>query len=195
MRTVTAAVIGLAVMAAAVVTVWAHPMTYKGTVVSVAAASVEVKAMDDMTKKEVTKTFKVTDKTKVFRGDAVVTFAAAKVQKDERIAVTINMDEASDVAEEIRLAASSEMSAVPPAAAKAVAVTGCVAVNSGHYMLTNGMMAGETAGKSYDLVGGNLKAHVGHKVTVTGRVQPMAMGKGSLRVTTVKMLAASCSIK
>jgi hypothetical protein len=84
----------------------AHPMTYKGTVVSVGESTVEVKAMDDMTKKEVTKKFKVNEKTKILRGEKAVTFAEAKIEKDERIAVTINMDTASDVALEIKLAAA-----------------------------------------------------------------------------------------
>jgi hypothetical protein len=86
------------------VAVLAHPMTYKGTVVSVAATSLQVKAMDDMTRKESTMTFKVSDKTKVYRGDKLVTFADAHVMKDERIAITTNMDEAPDLALEIRLA-------------------------------------------------------------------------------------------
>src|SRR5579872_6215596 len=53
---------------------------------------------------------------------------------------------------------------------KSITVTGCVAAGSesGHYILTNGMMAGDATGKSYDLTGGQLKAHVGHKVEVTG---------------------------
>lgn len=103
MRAIAAVVLSMAVMSAAVL---AHPMTYKGTVISVTESTVQVKAVDDMTKKETTTTFKVTDKTKVFRGDKQMTFADAKVQKDERIAVTINMDTAKDVAEEIRLAAA-----------------------------------------------------------------------------------------
>lgn len=104
MKAMAAMVVGAVVMAVTVAVVMAHPMTYKGTVVSVAATSLQVKAMDDMTKKESTMTFKVSDKTKVYRGDALVTFAAAKVQKDERIAVTVNMDESPDAALELRLA-------------------------------------------------------------------------------------------
>lgn len=64
--------------------------------------------------------------------------------------------------------------------AKPMMVTGCVAAGSadGHYMLTNGMMAGDTAGKSYDLMGGELKAHVGHKVEITGTLDDgKMMGK------------------
>jgi len=104
MRAVAAAVVGVMVTVSAAATVLAHEMTYKGTVVSVAATSLQVKAMDDMTKKESTMTFKVTDKTKVYRGATRVTFAEAKVQKDERIAVTINMEASPGVALEIRLA-------------------------------------------------------------------------------------------
>ena len=103
MRAIAAIVLSVAALSVAVL---AHPMTYKGTVISVTESAVQVKAVDDMTKKESTTTFKVTDKTKVFRGDKQMTFADAKVQKDERIAVTINMDTAKDVAEEIRLAAA-----------------------------------------------------------------------------------------
>ncbi len=103
MRAVTA-VMSLTMVMALTVAVLAHPMTYKGTVVSVAATSLQVKAMDDMTRKESTMTFKVSDKTKVYRGDKLVTFADAHVMKDERIAITTNMDEAPDLALEIRLA-------------------------------------------------------------------------------------------
>ena len=73
------------------------------------------------------------------------------------------------------------------------------------YILTNGMMAGDTAGKSYDLMGGELKAHVGHKVeitgtldsakpsaTVTGDPAPPAAGASKLKVISVKMIAAAC---
>ncbi len=105
MRAVTA-VMSLVMVAALTVAILAHPMTYKGTVVAVAATSLQVKAMDDMTKKESTMTFKVSDKTKVYRGDKLVTLAAAHVMKDERIAITTNMDEAPDLALEIRLAAA-----------------------------------------------------------------------------------------
>ena len=60
---------------------------------------------------------------------------------------------------------------------KPMMVTGCVAAGStdGHYMLTNGMMAGDTTGKSYDLMGGELKAHVGHKVEITGTLDDSKM--------------------
>ncbi len=95
---------GVVMAAVATVALMAHPMTYKGTVVSVAESTLQVHAMDDMTKKESTMTFKVNDKTKVLRGETVVKFADAKIQKDERIAVTVNTDTAPDAALVIRLA-------------------------------------------------------------------------------------------
>jgi hypothetical protein len=35
-------------------------------------------------------------------------------------------------------------------------------------------MTGETTGKSYELMGGELKGHLGHKVAVTGTMETMA---------------------
>ena len=59
---------------------------------------------------------------------------------------------------------------------KAITVTGCVAAGTDaeHFTLTDGMMAGETTGKSYSLMGGEVKAHLGHKVAVTGTMETMA---------------------
>lgn len=107
-------------------------------------------------------------------------------------------------------------------------VSGCVAPgkDEGQFMLTNAMRAGgkmatdtmpsETKGAhpmSYELVGGtNLKAHVGHKVEVTGSMAKMdgdAMPKSGttakekmaaghdmqamkLNVSSVKMVSATC---
>jgi hypothetical protein len=72
---------------------------------------------------------------------------------------------------------------------KPTVVTGCVAAGSeaGHYMLTNGMMAGDTMGKSYNLMGGDLKAHVGHKVEVTGTMDSdKMMGKDAMKKDAMK---------
>ena len=46
---------------------------------------------------------------------------------------------------------------------KAMTVTGCVATatEAGHYMLKDGMMTGDKMGQTYDLEGGDMKAHVG----------------------------------
>jgi hypothetical protein len=102
---------------------------------------------------------------------------------------------------------------------KSMTVTGCVAEKDGHYMLDNAMTSGDTTAMSYELRGGDLKAHVGHKVEVTGssdaKMGMMEHGKmdggkmahdkmtdkdksmsdthGVLRVKSVRMIAASCS--
>jgi hypothetical protein len=85
-------------------------------------------------------------------------------------------------------------------------VTGCVAEGSeaGRYILINATVMGDTTGRSYDLIGGELKAHVGHTVEITGTVaDAKAMGKDdklgaaetrrALQVKSVKMHSARCS--
>ena len=113
----------------------------------------------------------------------------------------------------------------------AMTVSGCVAAgkDAGGYMLTNAMMMGAATDKdhtanpamsgghmmSYELVGGDVKAHMGHKVEVTGTMSKMdmdrmgkmdkmdkmakdkamsdkAMKAMQLKVTSVKMIAATC---
>jgi hypothetical protein len=115
---------------------------------------------------------------------------------------------------------------------KTAMVTGCVMEGdeSGHYMLTNAMTIADattktgTTGSSsaesmpvtYNLMGGELKMHVGHKVEVTGTMDPMmkkdSMDKSSsmdkdktksmsdsakmshdmLKVESVKMISSTC---
>ena len=107
---------------------------------------------------------------------------------------------------------------------KAITVTGCVAAGTDaeHFTLTDGMMTGETTGKSYDLMGGELKGHLRHKVAVTGTMETGKAGQdkmaakpkmekkdmgehkmakdkmapaaphSALHVTSVKMIAATC---
>ncbi len=114
-------------------------------------------------------------------------------------------------------------------------MSGCISAgkDSGKYMLTNAMMMGAMMDKdkmakdkmkpgmgdhmmSYELVGGDLKAHMGHKVEVTGTMsksdmdrmhtmstidkmekEKMDMDKKKmsmkLHVKSVKMVAATCS--
>lgn len=86
-------------------TLVAHEVTYKGTVITVEAAKIQIKVIDEKSKKEKPMDFAVTAKTKVLRGDKVIPFAAARIQKDERISVTVNNDEAGQKAITIRLAA------------------------------------------------------------------------------------------
>ena len=106
--------------------------------------------------------------------------------------------------------------------AKPITVTGCVAAgkDADHFVFTDAKMTGEKTGKTYDLMGGDIKAHVGHKVEVTGTLDTMtmptrdkmAMGKekmsmegehgmtkgktaeahSMLHVMSVKMVEASC---
>ena len=112
---------------------------------------------------------------------------------------------------------------------KAMKVTGCVAQGGDihHFMLNNAMMSGDMMKgdamkkdpmmkddmkpMSYALMGGALKAHVGHKVEVTGTMAANATAKRdamekthvdmdkdmkaamhTLNVTSVKMIAATC---
>ena len=60
------------------------------------------------------------------------------------------------------------------AAAKTVAVTGCLAETDGQFVLNNATMAGQTTPMSFALTGGTLKGHVGHKVELTGALTPVA---------------------
>lgn len=86
---------------------------------------------------------------------------------------------------------------------KSMAVTGCVAEQNGHYMLNDAMMSGSTKDDmkpmSYDLMGGDLKAHVGHKVEVMGSVSKKSKDKTgmsdmneTLRIKSVKMISTTC---
>jgi outer membrane translocation and assembly module TamA len=87
------------------ITLLAHEETYKGTVISAVAAKIQVKVIDEKTKKESTMDFVITAKTKVLRGEKLMSLAEAKIQKDERIAVTVNHDVSMTDATVVRLAA------------------------------------------------------------------------------------------
>ena len=117
MRQITAILLSAAVLLFTAATLLAHEVTYKGTVISAEAGQyaqldgsvaeiqeIQVKVIDDRSKKETPMVFTVTDKTSVFRGDMTVSFAEAHIQKDERVAVTIDHDKPGDDALEIRLA-------------------------------------------------------------------------------------------
>jgi hypothetical protein len=98
-------------------------------------------------------------------------------------------------------------------------VTGCVAAApaGGGFVLTNGMTAGDTTGRTYQLMGGDVQGHVGHEVEITGAISTarkngknksapklsgdaasqnntaMSDPPGMLRVKSVKMVANTCS--
>jgi len=82
----------------------AHEVTYLGTVTKVEAAELEVKVIDEESKEETVMTFDIKETTKVYRGDEIVAYAAARIQKDERVAVTVNHDEPEAGALRVRLA-------------------------------------------------------------------------------------------
>lgn len=73
---------------------------------------------------------------------------------------------------------------------KPITVTGCVAAgkDADHFTLADAVMTGENTGKSYGLMGGDLKAHLGHKVAVTATLGAMTMpGKDKMRMGEDKM--------
>jgi hypothetical protein len=105
MRRVTGVLLVAVVLSLTGATLLAHEVTYKGTVIAVEATKVQVKVIDEKSKKETPMDFAITTETKVFRGDKPVPFADAHIQKDERIAVTVNHDEPGHEALVIRLAA------------------------------------------------------------------------------------------
>ena len=81
----------------------------------------------------------------------------------------------------------------PKAAAESY--TGCIAAGAkpNTFMLNDATAAGSTDKTNYDLKGGKLKAHVGHKVEVTGTATKPATGDAVLAVKSTKMVAATCS--
>ena len=80
-------------------------MTHQGTVLAVEPARVQVKTIDEKTKKEDQVWFAVNKDTKVKRGEKTVTYADAKIAVGERIVITVDMDAKTKMlATEIRLA-------------------------------------------------------------------------------------------
>lgn len=106
MRRTTGLLLAAFVVCIAGTSLLAHEETFKGTVSVTQDAKLQIKVTDDKTKKESAMDFTITAKTKILRGDKVVTLAAARIQKEERIAVTVNHDASMTDAVVIRLAAS-----------------------------------------------------------------------------------------
>jgi hypothetical protein len=80
-----------------------HEVTYKGTVVSADDKKVTVTVVNAKTKKPENFGFSFDKETKVLRGDKVVTYAQARIQKGEKIAVTVDHDLDENLALVIRL--------------------------------------------------------------------------------------------
>ena len=81
------------------------------------------------------------------------------------------------------------------AKAAPAAYTGCVAAGTkpNTFVLNDATATGSTDKATYDLKGGSFKAHVGHKVEITGTVTKPATGDSVLAVKKVKMVAATCA--
>ena len=100
---IAAAVVSCVIVALATVTLSAHLITFKGTVLGVEKETIKINAVDPETKKAAEKTFFVDDETKVLRGDKVVKFAEARIQKGENITITVDHDLDEELAQIIRL--------------------------------------------------------------------------------------------
>jgi hypothetical protein len=81
----------------------AHEVTHKGTVVSADKTTVTVSVINEKTKKPAAMKFDVDKDTKILRGDTLVTMADARIEKNEKIAVTIDHDADETLAIVIRL--------------------------------------------------------------------------------------------
>jgi transcriptional antiterminator Rof (Rho-off) len=96
--------LGLAVMLAPLGAAAArHEITHKGTVVSADAKTLKVNVPNEKTKKVDAMAFTHDRETKILRGDTVVSFTEARIQKGEKIAVTIDHDDDPTFALVVRL--------------------------------------------------------------------------------------------
>ena len=73
-------------------TLLAHQVTFKGTVVSATATAIKVNVVDEKTKKPSAMAFDMDKDTEIFRGAKKMTFAEAKIQAGETVAVTVDHD-------------------------------------------------------------------------------------------------------
>lgn len=85
----TAAMAALVIMQGALL---AHDVLTEGTVLTVAPARLEITAPNKATKKDETVAFVIDKNTRVTRGEKVVAYADAKIEKGERIVVVVNAD-------------------------------------------------------------------------------------------------------
>lgn len=83
--------------------VFAHLITFKGTVISATTASLKVTVIDEKTRKPAPMSFVLDKETKILRGDTLLTFATAKIQAGEKVSVTIDHDVDEETATVVRL--------------------------------------------------------------------------------------------
>jgi len=85
----------------------AHEITYKGTVLATETVkgktTIRVSVINEKTRKPAPMTFSIDKETKILRGDTLMTYAEARIQKDEKVAVTIDHDFDESYAFVIRL--------------------------------------------------------------------------------------------
>ncbi len=93
----------------AAVALFAHQETHKGTVIALEKVGVRVSVVDPKTKKTSPMLFEVDKETKVLRDDTPVTFEAAKIQKNETIAVTVDHDVDEHLALVIRVGTTKQV--------------------------------------------------------------------------------------
>ena len=94
-----------------VIPITAHEMTYKGTVAAVepnrysAADGILARLEVNVRDEKRPMVFDITQYTRLWRGNSPVTFATARIQKDEPVAVTFSDEEADKGALDVRLPA------------------------------------------------------------------------------------------
>jgi hypothetical protein len=116
MKQVISSVIALAIVVAFAPFVFAHEVTYRGTVIKQETGryaqpgggtrevrELHVTVVDAKTKKPSDRVFVIVDATRIFRGKATVTLAAANIQQGESVAVTVDHDKPGDEAITVRL--------------------------------------------------------------------------------------------
>jgi hypothetical protein len=125
-------------LASAVAVAHAQEVTHLGTVIAVEPNRVQVRTVDEKTKREETQWFLVDRDTRIKRGDEFMALAAAKIAPGERIAVLVDpADKATMRAKEIRLPG--------PASPKAPAQTGRPAAPQGADPHAGHQVAGQAA--------------------------------------------------
>lgn len=105
-------VIGVCLLGTAV---RAHEVTSKGTVISAEPQAIKMMVVNEKTKKPEPKTFDLDKETKIFRGTTAVTFEAARIQKGETVAVTVDHDTDETLALVVRLEAKKDPTHAPTA--------------------------------------------------------------------------------
>ena len=85
--------------------VHAHEVTHRGTVLAVEPARLQVQTLTESGAEGEATWFTVTEKTKVQRGEQVVTYVTAAIATGERIVVIVDHDADEHAAIELRLAA------------------------------------------------------------------------------------------